>query len=202
MGWGKAHTYISRERQRDSSLGERASEERFCPPSKLSLPSSELPFHNLTDRSSAPPLARGEGPTRRSLVEVVVEGLFDIFGFEVGASATFDPLCEFINPLLSEDKKLNCGVEAAIEEEGVVGDVLPGEGGAGGTVGGIGNEGPFRGGLVGGGGLGGGGDPLGGGGLGGVGGIGGVGGGGLGVGGGGIGGIGGGGIGGGGLRKH
>ena len=46
---------------------------------------------------------------RRSLVEVAAEGLFDIFGFEVGASASFDPLCEFVNPLLDEDKQLNCG---------------------------------------------------------------------------------------------
>ena len=46
---------------------------------------------------------------RRSLVEVATSGLFDIFGFEVSASASFDPLCEFVNPLLHEDKQLNCG---------------------------------------------------------------------------------------------
>ena len=48
---------------------------------------------------------------RRSLVEVATSGLFDIFGFEVSASASFDPLCEFVNPLLDEDKQLNCGGE-------------------------------------------------------------------------------------------
>lgn len=46
---------------------------------------------------------------RRSVMEVAAEGLFDIFGFQVGASASFDPLCEFINPLLDEEHKLNCG---------------------------------------------------------------------------------------------
>lgn len=46
---------------------------------------------------------------RRSVMEVAADGLFDIFGFQVGASASFDPLCEFINPLLDDEHKLNCG---------------------------------------------------------------------------------------------
>ena len=50
---------------------------------------------------------------RRSLIEVATSGLFDIFGFEVGASASYDPLCEFVNPLLDVENKLNCGVDYA-----------------------------------------------------------------------------------------
>ena len=98
------------------------------------------------------------GPARRMALEVAAEGLFDVFGFEVGgetrplvgpsdaqtpsrldfgfyllgcefwlrvstprtrlttrpvrtraASASFDPLCEFINPLLPVDDQLECG---------------------------------------------------------------------------------------------
>ena len=112
---------------------------------------------------------------RRSLIEVATQGLFDLFGFEVGgrcrraarprsgsctyrdsaiprfrssatfasvastrrspsrrptkekandspsrpprplqtASATYDPLCEFVNPMLDAENKLNCGGDYA-----------------------------------------------------------------------------------------
>lgn len=56
--------------------------------------------------------AKGAGAAetrRRSLVEVAAEGLFDVFGFDVSATAVFDPLCEFVNPLLDEAHALNCG---------------------------------------------------------------------------------------------
>jgi hypothetical protein len=35
----------------------------------------------------------------------------------LAASASFDPLCEFINPLLPLDDQLNCGQDTAEEEE-------------------------------------------------------------------------------------
>ena len=35
----------------------------------------------------------------------------------LAASASFDPLCEFINPLLPLDDQLNCGQDTAAEEE-------------------------------------------------------------------------------------
>ena len=102
------------------------------------------------------------GPARRSALEVAAEGLFDVFGFEVGgetrplvgrathklpsrlvffwlrvlaasftprtrlttrlvrtraASASFDPLCEFVNPLLPVEDQLECGQGVDEDEE-------------------------------------------------------------------------------------
>lgn len=120
--------------------------------------------------------ARPPRNERRSLIEVATQGLFDLFGFEVGgrcrraarprsgsctyrdsaiprfrssatfasvastrrspsrrptlvrkmtdapsrpprplqtASATYDPLCEFVNPMLDAENKLNCGGDYA-----------------------------------------------------------------------------------------
>jgi len=56
---------------------------------------------------------RSPNKRARSLIEVATSGLFDIFGFEVSASASYDPLCEFVNPLLDPENKLNCGGDYA-----------------------------------------------------------------------------------------
>ena len=80
-------------------------------PLAASLAGVAVDAGSAAPRTSEPAATRPTAsvPERRSVMEVAAEGLFDIFGFEVGASASFDPLCEFVNPLLDEEHQLNCG---------------------------------------------------------------------------------------------
>ena len=48
----------------------------------------------------------GAPSARRSLVDVTGAAFFDVFGFELSASAAFDPICEFLNPFLHPDYRL------------------------------------------------------------------------------------------------
>ena len=60
----------------------------------------------------------GAPSARRSLVDVTGAAFFDVFGFELSASAAFDPICEFLNPFLHPDYRLSaCAEEQAAAAE-------------------------------------------------------------------------------------
>lgn len=68
---------------------------------------------------------------RRLLADVTGSAFFDVFGFELSASAVFDPVCELINPWLHPDYRLRAcvgevaGVEDGADESYVEGEFAP-----------------------------------------------------------------------------
>ena len=61
--------------------------------------------------------ARSTDRRRRLLADVTGSAFFDVFGFELSASAVFDPVCEFLNPWLHPDYQLRaCAGEVAAED--------------------------------------------------------------------------------------
>lgn len=58
-------------------------------------------------------------PELAQAADVTGSALFDVFGFQLSASATFDVLCEIINPFLKKEHRLSSCAGQALADESV-----------------------------------------------------------------------------------
>jgi len=97
-------------------------EERGVLPRRLVITPHELEFdvregdvRATTRRGDATALVRDEKRTKKKPKRFATDGLAPAATRRLfrTASATYDPLCEFINPMLDEENRLNCGGDYA-----------------------------------------------------------------------------------------